>query len=392
MLTAVQRYFTKQKFSTRCNILVIVFSRKGMNYKQRKSVRWLVLILLVVAIKVLSIKPSWVEAIYTYGVYPFIARVQRVLLGWVPFSIGDIFYVLVLLSIFIICIKGLKAFYKRRISRSTFRRGVVRVIFFWALIFVAFYGLWGLNYSRQGIASQLNLEEKKYAYNDLDTLVHLLHTRLNHHASQITPAIRDSFKSKRNLFKSAPQMYTIVEKQYPFLKYKNYSVKPSLFSYIGNYFGFQGYYNPFTGEAQVNTTIPLCLEPFVTAHEIAHQLGYAKESEANFVGFLACRLHPSEHFKYSVYFEMFQYAIKELHYVDSVRAQSYLQTLHPLVQKDIRECREFYQKYSNPIEPYIAEAYSYFLKANNQPKGKASYNEVVMWLIAYYKRYGTTAI
>jgi hypothetical protein len=34
------------------------------------------------------------------------------------------------------------------------------------------------------------------------------------------------------------------------INYKYPSVKPSIFSYLGNYLGFTGYYNPFSGEAQ----------------------------------------------------------------------------------------------------------------------------------------------
>jgi hypothetical protein len=32
--------------------------------------------------------------------------------------------------------------------------------------------------------------------------------------------------------------------------------------------------------------------------------------------------------------------------------------------------------------------YGNYLKANNQPKGIETYNEVVSWLIAYRKKYG----
>jgi hypothetical protein len=36
--------------------------------------------------------------------------------------------------------------------------------------------------------------------------------------------------------------------------------------------------------------------------------------------------------------------------------------------------------------------YGEFLKANNQPAGKKSYNEVIAWLIAYYKKFGVEAL
>jgi glucose-6-phosphate dehydrogenase assembly protein OpcA len=97
-----------------------------------------------------------------------------------------------------------------------------------------------------------------------------------------------------------------------------------LYSYAGNILGFEGYYNPFSGEGQVNTTVPVFEQPFVACHEIGHQVGYAKENEANFAGFLACRLHTSPVFRYSVYFDMYNYSINELYRNDSSRARQYI--------------------------------------------------------------------
>lgn len=349
------------------------------------------MILLSIAIKVFSLFPVAVERYYTYGIYPVISRVQRLLFGWVPFSIGDLFYAFIVLWI----IWRVVIFFKN-IRRVSFTKQLIpcikNIVFIFLVVFAAFYGLWGLNYSRVGIAGQLGLKEEKFSIADLDTLVNTLHSRLNLKAAELKPAMRDSFRRNKNLFVGAEIAFDAVDEKYPFLKYNSPSVKPSIFSYLGNYLGFQGYYNPFSGEAQANTTVPQSVEPFVATHEIAHQLGYAKESEANFAGFLACREHPSVVYTYSVYFDMYHYAIRELYYEDSVRAAIYDSTLHAQVIKDIKDYRAFYKKYRNPIEPIISWGYGYFLKANNQPKGRDSYNEVVSWMIAYYKKYGRTAI
>lgn len=353
---------------------------------------WIVLVFLAIAIKVISFSPLWVERYYVNGIYPVISSGLRYLLGWLPISFGDILYGAIIVWLICQAVLVFKLIRKRIFSKRLIAGFTRRIFFTGMLVYILFYGLWGLNYSRMGIASQLGLSEVKYTSNDLDSLVLVLHERLNANAALLTPAMRDSFKTKKNLFANAALLYKIAETRYPFLSYKGYSVKPSIFSYLGNYLGFQGYYNPFTGEAQVNTTIPLCVEPFVASHEIAHQLGYAKESEANFVGFLACRMHPSVNFKYSVYFDMYHYAIRELRYADSLKALAYDSTLHLQVKRDVEDYRAFYKKYRNPVEPYIDKMYSYFLKANNQPKGKESYNEVVTWLIAYYKKYGIEAI
>jgi hypothetical protein len=73
-------------------------------------------------------------------------------------------------------------------------------------------------------------------------------------------------------------------------------------------------------------------------------------------------------------------------------AKAYHKKLHPQVIKDIKELNFFYRSYKNPVEPVITWSYGHFLKANNQPGGKLTYNEVVAWLIAYYKKFGIGAI
>ncbi len=362
------------------------------NNKNHRLIGWALLVGIALFIKVLSYFPDIVEKYYTFGFYPFISGMLRRITGWAPFSFGDLLYSVALVVGIRWLLKIIKTVKNKKITFSLVKKQFRKIVFVGISVYVIFYSFWGLNYSRTGISQRLQLREDSYSVQDLDTLVQILHTRLNNNAAQLTPAIRDSFRLHKNLFQGAVTAYKVSEKEFPFLSYSVKSVKPSLFSYLGNYLGFQGYYNPFSGEAQVNTTIPQSVEPFVSTHELAHQLGYAKESEANFVGFLACRRHPSVNFKYSVYFDMYHYGIRELFARDSSKAEFYETRLHPAVKKDVEAYIAFYKKYKNPLEPIISWVYNHFLIVNNQPKGNASYNDVVTWLIAYYKKYGQDAI
>jgi len=56
---------------------------------------------------------------------------------------------------------------------------------------------------------------------------------------------------------------------------------------------------PFTGEANVNISMPHTSIPFTACHEMAHQIGFAREDEANFIAYIACKNHPSPDFQYS---------------------------------------------------------------------------------------------
>ena len=357
-----------------------------------KSRGWILLILLSILIKWASWYPGWVERNYSLGLYPWIARVQRFLFGWVPFSLGDLFYAFLVLVILFKTYHLSRTLYLRKMNRRYFIRGLQQVIFFFLFLYVSFNLLWGLNYNRRGIAYQLNLDVKQYTLEDLDTLTRSLHEKVNHYAGMVTASKRDSLDRKKYLFRGAVKAFEAASRVHSFLKYEPRSLKPSLYSYLGNYLGFQGYYNPFTGEGQVNTTVPRFLEPFVTAHEIAHQLGYARENEANFVGYIACRYYEDPGFRYSVYYDMYNYAVGEVFRRDTVLGKKFQDALHRQVKEDQEAFRDFYKKYRNPIEPIVMWGYGQFLKANNQPAGKRSYNEVVAWLIAYYKRYGVGAL
>lgn len=357
-----------------------------------KSWSWVLLILLTIFIKWASWYPTWVERNYSRGLYPFISKVQRFLFGWLPLSVGDLFYAFLVLVVLYKTFQFMKAIIKKRVTRQYFVAGLQQAIFFMLFIYVFFNLLWGLNYNRKGIAYQLQLDVKPYTTADLDTLTSVIQKRVNYFAGFVTEAQRDSFDKKKQLFASACDAYREAARTWAFMEYQPRSIKPSIYSYLGNYLGFQGYYNPFSGEGQVNTTIPRFLEPFVTTHEMAHQLGYAKENEANFVGYLACRSYASNAFRYSVYFDMYNYSISELYRRDSVRAGAYQLTRHPQLVKDVQEYHTFFRRYSNVLQDIIMSGYGEFLRANNQPAGKGSYNEVVAWLIAYYKKYGLEAL
>jgi len=356
-----------------------------------KTWSWVLLILVTVLIKFSSLYPGFIEKYYANGFYPVFSKIQRLLFGWIPFSIGDLVYSFFIIVILVKTWQLIRVIFKKKFSRQYLLSGMKQIIFFILFVYVFFYLFWGLNYSRKSIAEKLDLHLTKYSVQDLDSVTSELEEKLNFYASFVT-AQRDSFYKKRNLFRESYVAYQLAAKEYSFLNYIPRSIKPSLFSYAGNILGFQGYYNPFSGEGQVNTTVPVFIQPFVTCHEIGHQVGFGKENEANFAGYLACRLHPSPIFRYSVYFDMFNYAINEMAGTDTAKARQYMEKLHPQVKQDREELKKFFRKYENPVEPVIMWAYNQYLVANNQPSGKRTYSEVIGFLIAYQKKFGRNSL
>lgn len=356
--------------------------------KQRSKVVVIIILLgFVLLIKLFSANPVRVENNYSLGFYPFIAEALRFLFGWLPFSIGDLLYGIFALWVLWRLVKNIKSVYKKQTSRKGFADSCIKLVTVLLLLYIVFNSFWGINYNRKGIARQMDLKMDKYNLDELRNMNSLLLSKVNHSKQQL---VNDSAAvlSAQAMFDDVKASYVVIDSIYPFLKYRNQSLKPSLWGWLGNYVGFAGYYNPFTGEAQVNTTMPEFLLPYTACHEVAHQLGYAKEMEANFVGYLAASASKDPHFQYSVYLDLFLYSNRNLFASDSVSAKSFAQELLPAVKSDLKEWKAFNRRHKNPVEPVIRWMYGKYLENNQQPQGVLSYDEVTSFLIAYYKKYG----
>jgi hypothetical protein len=323
--------------------------------------------------------------------YPLLARLQRLLFGWIPFSIGDLFYTAIAIWLLVGLFTLIRRLVRKQADRPYFLSVLKRIVFSLLLVYIAFNTLWGLNYDRKGIADQLQLQVRPYSNDELAGLLQVIVSKMNE-LDSVSREHRAALDTHRHLFDGAIQSYDSLAAQDPRFAYPLPSVKASLFSRLGSYLGFGGYYNPFSGEAQVNTTIPLFSQPYTTCHEIGHQLGYAKENEANFAGYLSAKSSADPAFRYSVYFDLYLYAARELYARDSNRLKPFKTALRPSIRRDFKELQMFAKKYENPFEPLITRLYGRYLRANRQPQGMKTYNEVIAWLIAYYKKNGIGAI
>jgi hypothetical protein len=328
-----------------------------------------------------------VEDQYATGIYPNLAICLRFLTGWLPFSIGDILYGITALWLGWLLFSGLFRLIKRKIPKENIKKGLLKTLIVLLSVYIIFNLLWGINYNRKGIGYQLGLTEEKFTAAELKNLDSLLLQKVNE--SKLALLRNNSGeKNTKEIFNESYDAYKVVATKYPFLVYKEKAVKSSMWGWLGNYVGFTGYYDPFTGEAQVNTTVPYFLQPYTTCHEMAHQLGYAKEDEANFVGYLAAAASADTLFHYSVYLDIFLSTNRNLFNVDSVSARAFAKQLLPAVRSDLKIWRRFLVQHENPAEPVIQWLYGKYLQGNQQPSGILSYDKVTRLLIAYYKKYG----
>lgn len=348
-----------------------------------------VLLLVTVFFHLYFGNPLRAEHTYLTRMFLPLSRFLRSLTEGSVLSFGDILYGLGLATFLIAALVwSINLF---RASGNTRYRllfnGLSLLLFILIPLYLTFTVFWGINYYRKGIAYQMDMGIEKPDSSSLVEINSLLMDKLNAAKQEALISCLDAL-TEHQLFAETEASYKRVSKHYPFPECPHFSVKSSLWSSFLNQAGFTGYYNPFTGEAQVNTSVPSFLQPFVSCHEVAHQLGYAKEMEANFVGYLAAAHSPDPRFRYSAYLHAFLYANHDLDLLDSVTARIIRRRMSKQVWNDLKEWKRFERDHQNFLEPLFSRFYSWFLKRNNQPEGLKSYNKVTALLIAYRKKYG----
>ena len=332
--------------------------------------------------KWIEYNPSFVEAYYSRGIYPYISSLLRILFGWMPFSIGDLIILFFTLYSIYIIYKLVSTRFKNILPK------LFGITSFISIVYFLFYFLWGLNYFREPLYKNLELKTTPYSNQELVNLTKYLVSKLNESHLAITNS--DSINvivphTNQDIYLLAKKGYKKLANNNSLFTYKYGRAKNSLISTLQSYNGTSGYLNPFTGEAHVNSLIPKTILPTTTTHEMAHQIGFAAENEANFVGFLAALSNDDFYFKYSAYRMATRYAIFELYKRDRAIFEGVYKTLNKGILIDFKSSSDFWNTYKNPFEPIVKKGYNAYLKSNNQDKGINSYNYVVDLLISYFK-------
>ena len=152
-----------------------------------------------------------------------------------------------------------------------------------------------------------------------------------------------------------------------------------------NYTGILGYYNPFTAEAQYNKNIPSTQLPFTMAHETAHQIGVAREEEANFVGFLLGKNSTNEELKFSTHYFVLKNLLNYISDKDPEFVKNILDNFSDALKRDLEAERKFYTEYTGATSVFFETTNDLFLKSNQQD-GSINYSYFIELLLRYEKK------
>jgi hypothetical protein len=359
-----------------------------------KKIKKTFLLLLGGILAYLAGQSSWfVENWYVAKFYPLWSNFLKKGSSFFPFSLGDLLYACLIIYLLVLFLKWASRFLLSQQRITLFWSGMHRLVQLGLTGYILFQVFWGFNYKKGGIALQLGLNPTAYNQSEITTLTNQLIDSANYYRKKIGPDHLPIF-SKATLMKVAQIAYNQASKQFPFLTTTIQSVKFSMFEPIADYIGFSGYYNPFTGEAHLRNDLPGILNPYIICHEIGHQLGYASESEASFVGFLAAKSSSNPYLQYSMYLDLLNYSFNEQYLLYAKEnyvafeqvVKNNRNRMDSLVKKDRKDIRDFFYNRRNNISPISNNLYDQFLKMNQQVAGIDSYNEVIAWLISYQNK------
>jgi branched-subunit amino acid ABC-type transport system permease component len=334
--------------------------------------------------------PLRVESAFSEGLYPLLGRQLGRAAGLLPFSLAECLVLVAFLALLTASVRSVERVLRGRATASAMLAAWGADMALVAAIgYVSFLLLWGFNYARPPLSSLAALPNAPAPTSELMDLGASLVDRSNREREGLAEDPAGALRIEGGFSSVARRVavgYEAASITLPLLAGSSARPKPVLLSPLLSRVGITGIYFPFTGEPNVNTTLPDVELPFSSAHEVAHQLGFAREDEANYVGYLACRLHPDADFRYAGLLAASHYVLAALHVVDRAAVSRLQASRSAAVLRDeaaIRAWIEHYQGRATEVGRRVNDTY---LKAQGQPEGVQSYGRMVDLLIAERRR------
>lgn len=209
--------------------------------------------------------------------------------------------------------------------------------------------------------------------------------------------LRAMGEEARELMRQLGRTYPQLDGWYPL-------PKAMLFSDFMCQQSMQGYYFPFSMEANYNDVMHILNIPSTMCHELAHLRGYIYEDEANFIGYLACIQAEDPFFQYAGYLSVLNYLYRDVYRIEQEQPEVFAETAAAIpltaISDQVRAdnifvSEEDWERINGKAlidTELVDKAADVFidtnLKVNGIADGKVSYSRVVRLLLQYYRSNG----
>lgn len=330
-----------------------------------------------------QIFPDFFETAYFRGAFPLIRKALHPVSQVLPFS-GYYLVVGIAISWFVWRFPR-----KPRIGKNRLLFGR-RLLNFCGGFAAAFLVLWGYLYVGPGLAERMEIEKSDKTYDVAQLYLKTMEEASLHRRSISLP--HDSASVEDLTGEGMDSL--IYESMSRFLEPMGYVVRPEVtvrrVKPIGTLrrLGISGIYNPFTSEANVESSQGAITGSFTTAHEMAHAMGITGEGEANFAAYLGLGQSDDPILRYAASFLLWRYVASEVPKKLSLEDQERLASLVPeelmIDRVAIWNRASRYKAYFPEISERMNDQY---LKIQGVRAGAEDYNSFVTLYLNYIESF-----
>jgi hypothetical protein len=336
-----------------------------------------------------SLMPEVIETYYSQLAYYYLVRMLSSGNKLVSLSLGEL-----LIAGFIVYYIGWTFWYLgRAFRREVNLLEIIKILILqWAWLFTwafaVFLLMWGLNYQRMPIEDRIpDLERRGEGREEIISVGSRIIDGINRN---FTTSDAASATGQSKMTMSLPRLYQVIESGFQLESMLGKdsqggfgNPKPLIFSRVATWLDIRAVYLPYTGEATYNDSVQDPDLPFTIAHVKAHQRGYAREDEANFIAFVVCIKSPEPYVRYSGYLHGLQ-VLDFLAKSDAQTAADLRSRIFPLAAADVNARDAYWAKSKSQTASPIAEAMiKIYLRANRVRGGLKNFSEDTPLIVNY---------
>ena len=376
-----------------------------MKIKSKKK-KWIVLkVILIVVLTALFVcaceinnyLPRSFADYYCTKIFPYVSLPFQCFSMFFQYSLteGIVVCIFPLLAIGFIC--WLVILIKKLLSKGALRffykslRNFLICVLILAVIFQAMHGI---NYRRTSAIAELKLDtEEDLTFEDYCACLRWAYAGMIEARSHLGEDYNGVAHMDNSFENNAVYACSLLDKfseKYDIPLTRNYvRAKPVSLSHYWSYTYIVGMYDPFLGEANINTDyININEFPITICHELCHSKGYASETDCNILASLACCSSTRADFRYAGYCWIFwniYYVTAEIAEETGQIMPEYVYTTEmEAVYRDERASRLYWnqideevdalkEKFNIDITETSSNVNDAFLKSNGEESGVATY-------------------
>ena len=359
--------------------------RKLRRYVPTVSIWTFVLTLVCVGIHLLAKSIPAFADFMNFNVNHVFRGFLAYLTGWIPFSLAEgliLSIPVIAVVLGFLCVRVAKKSWRHVIRYVT---GILSIVCYFYISFVLTYGL---GYVSTPVEDVLDIDRTDVSAVELQNTAMVLTEQINDLVGEVDFAFGGLSNMPYSLNRMSAKLSDAYEsfcEKYTYVNTFRSRVKPIVLSEPLTYTHLSGIYSYMTGESNLNVNYPDFILPYTAAHEMAHQRGFAREDEANFIAFLVCMESDDPYIRYSGLMEVYSYVTNALYGADPNMYYYVRSGLDSRVSYEKNAYSIFFDKYRESVAATTTDKINDAYLQIQGTVGTKSYGMVVDLVVAYYR-------